>query len=152
MFSDVAIAFWMSDYIRDVFKSDEDIIFLTYSVIRFTAPTLGMVISGIIVQKYGGYEGKQAPIFVLVFSIMEGFLGVFLTQLDKLEYFAIVLWCVTFLFGCRLPIFIGISELAFNIKLLTLTLILKITIIRINRSMLTRSFKRTWNVLILSYG
>lgn len=107
MFTDVAVAFWMSDYFREIFKVDEEMIFLTFSIIRFTAPTLGMIISGIIVQKYGGYEGKHSILFVFCFAAVECVLGILLTTFDSLEIFAPILWLVSFLFGCKFPILVG---------------------------------------------
>ncbi len=108
IFSDIAVAFWMSDYFRKILKVKEDLIFTTFSVIRFTGPVMGMLISGLIVQKCGGYESKHSILFAFLFSAVECICGIFMTRIDKLEYLAPVLWCVSFFFGCTYPILIGI--------------------------------------------
>ncbi len=108
IFTDIVVAFWMSDYFRHILKVKENLIFTTFSVIRFTGPVLGMIGSGLIIQKCGGYEAKHSILFVFLFSVVECICGILMTRVDKLEQFAPVLWLVSFFFGCKYPILIGI--------------------------------------------
>ncbi len=102
-----ALQFWITDYLRVVMKVEEGKIFAAFVVTCVTAPTLGIILGGVLVQKCGGYEGKHSITFVFAFAIISTLFGSFMTQLTTLESFAPCLWLFFFFGGGLVPNLVG---------------------------------------------
>ena len=108
-----ALQFWISDYLRKVMFVPDNLIFASFVVTCVTAPTIGIVLGGWIVQKFGGYHGKHSLTFVFGFACVSTIISLFITRLDKLEAFAPCLWLFFFFGGGLVPNLVGIIK---NIK------------------------------------
>jgi MFS family permease len=108
LFIVTAIQFWISDYLKIVLKIDESIIIIAFVVTCVTAPTLGIILGGLLVQKYGGYEKKIASLWCVVFAILASICSIFIPIFSSITGFAIVLWLFFFFGGAIMPNIIGI--------------------------------------------
>lgn len=110
LFISTVITFWVSDYLKNVMQIDPDTIFILFVVTCVTAPALGIVGGGFIVQKAGGYESKHSILYCLVFSLVAGGLSILtLTPLtDSVIGFGIILWLFLFFGGALIPNMVGI--------------------------------------------
>mmetsp|Transcript_39041 Transcript_39041/g.34720 ORF Transcript_39041/g.34720 Transcript_39041/m.34720 type:complete len:182 (-) Transcript_39041:670-1215(-) len=59
------IQFWISDYMRSVLLLPAKEVFITFAVISITAPVLGVVAGGIVLDRIGGYTGNSAITFAM---------------------------------------------------------------------------------------
>jgi MFS transporter, Spinster family, sphingosine-1-phosphate transporter len=78
------LQFWVSDYWRIVLHVEKETVFLVFSMITCTGPTLGVVLGGLILDKFGGYTGKHAVDFILISGLLSSISGIptpFLEQL-----------------------------------------------------------------------
>ncbi len=108
-FITTVVQFWISDYLRKVLKVPNNLIFAAFVTTCVTAPTLGIIIGGWVVQKCGCYEGKHSITFVFGFACVSSVFSVFITEMDTLEGFAPCLW-MYFFFGAGLvPNLVGKS-------------------------------------------
>jgi hypothetical protein len=108
MFISTIIQFWTSDYLKIVIKAESSMILVSFILTCLTAPVLGIITGGCIVQKFGGYESKNALNVCSVFGILAVLFAIFITQLDSLVGFATFLWIFLFFGGCIVPNLIGI--------------------------------------------
>lgn len=110
LYISTVITFWVSDYLKNVLKMDPDTIFILFVITCVTAPALGIVGGGLIVQKSGGYESKHSILYCFVFSCIAGGLAILsLTPvMDSVIGFGIVLWLFLFFGGALIPNMVGI--------------------------------------------
>jgi len=110
LFISTIITFWVSDYLKNVLKIDPETIFILFVITCVTAPALGIVGGGIIVQKGGGYESKHSILYCLVFSCIAGGLAILsLTPvMDTIIGFGVVLWLFLFFGGALVLYIVGI--------------------------------------------
>lgn len=109
MFISTIIQFWTSDYLKIVIKAESSMILVSFILTCLTAPVLGIITGGCIVQKFGGYESKNALNVCSVFGILAVLFAIFITQFDSLVGFATFLWIFLFFGGCIVPNLIGIT-------------------------------------------
>ena len=81
LFVVTGIQFWISDYMQEVIHLKSSETYIIYSIVCISAPTLGVLIGGIVIQYLGGYTTGKA-----------------LDACCKLTFFA-------FICACLLPIF-----------------------------------------------
>jgi len=86
----------------------DDLIFACFVVTCVTAPTIGIVLGGWIVQRFGGYQGKHSITFVFVFACISTAISFFITRIDDLGAFAPLLWLFFFFGGGLVPNLVGI--------------------------------------------
>ncbi len=100
---------WIIDYLENALKiKDKKIRLISTGIITSTAPTLGILMGGFLLQKVGGYENKKASLIsIILFSF--SFIGcIFFPFCDNIISLSICLW-IGFFFGSSLfPILIGI--------------------------------------------
>ncbi len=78
-------------------------------VVCVTGPVLGVIVGGAIVQNYfGGYEGKHASTFAVVFAGLALLSTVPIRQIDNIYTFGVCLWAVLFFGGGTIPSIQGI--------------------------------------------
>jgi hypothetical protein len=90
-------------------KLEDGLIFTCFVVTCVTAPTIGIVLGGWLVQQFGGYEGKHSISFVFVFACISTVLATFITKLTNIEAFAPCLWLFFFFGGGLVPNLVGNS-------------------------------------------
>ena len=54
------IQFWVSDYMLTMIINDKSIVFPGYVICTITAPTLGVLVGGLLSHKVGGYKSPNA--------------------------------------------------------------------------------------------
>jgi MFS family permease len=108
LFIVTAIQYWISDYLKIVLKIEETVITIAFVVTCVTAPTLGIILGGIVVQKYGGYEKKVASLICVIFSVLAGCCSIAIPIFSDIVGFAIFLWLFFFFGGAIVPNIVGI--------------------------------------------
>ena len=106
-FISTAIQYWVSDHLSKVMKFEENEIFICFVITCVTAPALGVISGGYVVQKIGGYEVKKAILICLLFSIIASINGIFIIIPENILGFSIVLWIYLFFGGAIIPNLIG---------------------------------------------
>jgi len=85
-----------------------DLIFACFVVTCVTAPTIGIILGGWIVQRFGGYQSKHSITFVFGFACISTAISFFITRIDTLGAFAPLLWLFFFFGGGLVPNLVGI--------------------------------------------
>lgn len=75
-----------------------------FIVVSISGPLLGIIIGGLIVQKFaGGYEGKNALLYCFVFSICAFACTIPTRFADNIYAFGAILWGTMFFGGAVIP-------------------------------------------------
>lgn len=99
---------WMKKYLTDVIKLTESQAEVSFVVTCVTAPLLGIIVGGIILQKVGGYQRISALYVVFVNCILCGILAIVAGFTTSITGAAIVFWVYLF-FGAMVdPCIYGI--------------------------------------------
>jgi MFS family permease len=117
LFIVTAIQYWITDYLTIVIQADRDAITIAFVVTCVTAPTLGIIIGGCIVQRYGGYESKVASLWCVIFAGIAGCCSISIPIFNDIIGFAIVLWLFFFFGGAIVPNIVGIYISSLPIEL-----------------------------------
>jgi MFS family permease len=108
LFIVTAIQFWITDYLTVVIQADKDIIIMAFVITCVTAPTLGIITGGCIVERFGGYEQKAASLICVIFGCIAGCCSILIPMFNDIYSFAVVLWLFFFFGGAIVPNIIGI--------------------------------------------
>ena len=112
------IQYWTSDYMLVALEVKEETKRLyAFSIVCLTSPTCGLLISGLIIDKIGGYSNKYSLIFSLIVSILSIVPAILLPLVNSLLYYAILLWIILFFGGSLLPPIQGITIVCLPKKL-----------------------------------
>ena len=106
LFISTAIVFWTSDYLEKVLKVPVEKILIVFIITCITAPALGIVIGGCIVQKLGGYETKHSILVCFFLSLLAWCISIPTYFLD-FTGFAFCLWLILFFGGSIIPNLMG---------------------------------------------
>lgn len=102
------IAFWGSDYLCNVLQMPYLVLVPVYAFITLSAPTMGMVVGGILCHKLGGYRGRKAPALAF-YSGAAGFsVALFAPWVQNYYVFVTLLWVMLFFGGGMVPIMTGV--------------------------------------------
>jgi hypothetical protein len=102
------IEFWISNYLLVVMEVDPAIVSTTFIITCVTAPTLGVLTGGIVVQRYGGYEEKFASIWCIACGSVSCVCAVIIPFFNNIIGFGIFLWIFFFFGGAVVPNINGI--------------------------------------------
>jgi len=104
-----AIQYWASAYEKQVLGvTDENKIFISFTVVCITSPTLGLFFGGMVSAKTGGYEAKHSILVCFIFGLLAGIAAIPVPITNDIFYFTLYLWLVLFFGGAILPNLIGI--------------------------------------------
>ncbi len=106
LFISTAIVYWTSDYLEKVLLVPTHKILIVFIITCITAPSLGIVVGGCIVQKLGGYEAKHSITICFLFSLIAWILAIPIYWLE-FTGFAICLWLILFFGGSIIPNLMG---------------------------------------------
>jgi hypothetical protein len=95
LFISTAIVFWTSDYLEKVLLVPAEKILIVFIITCITAPSLGIVIGGCIVQKLGGYQSKHSILVCFIFALLAWVLAIPIYFVD-FTGFAFCLWLILF--------------------------------------------------------
>lgn len=102
------IQFWISDYMRIILKQDQQTVFLCYSITSLTAPVLGVLLGGHILDRYGGYSGPYALNICLVFGTLASISGIPIPFFSNFSIVVVFLWLLLLFGGALMPAVTGI--------------------------------------------
>ncbi|KRX08858.1 Major facilitator superfamily domain, general substrate transporter [Pseudocohnilembus persalinus] len=107
------IQFWISDYFQLVLHQPKAKVVKYFSLVSVSAPTLGVIFGGYVIEKYGGPpNGGYTGAYALDICCLNGFLsaiaGIPIPFLDNFEPVIILLWLQLFFGGALMPAVMGI--------------------------------------------
>ena len=102
------IQFWISDYMQEVMNVPSSKVYIIFSIVCITAPTLGVLSGGIFIQYLGGYTNRKALDACFKISIIAGCCGIFLPLFDIPIIFVLFMWLLLFFGGSITPGLTGI--------------------------------------------
>ena len=99
------IQYWISDYMNNILliKSAKNRLFY-FTIICFTAPTLGVLIGSITKNYFCQTSIKKSLIFILILSILASLNAFLFPIVDNLIYFIITMWLILFFGGGIVPV------------------------------------------------
>jgi MFS family permease len=103
-----SIQYWMTDYLKYEMLLSPMATTLIFVGTCVTAPISGIVVGGLIVQRYGGYEEKIASLWCCIFGSVCCACALILPFVNDIIPFAIVLWIDLFFGGAIVPNITGI--------------------------------------------
>lgn len=106
-FISFAIQYWVSDHLKAVMHFDEDSITISFIITCVTAPVLGVILGGYIVDKLGGYTRRKAIMFCLISALFAACDSILIVFQETLIGFSIVLWLFLFFGGATIPNMLG---------------------------------------------
>ena len=102
------IQFWISDYMRIILKQDQQTVFLCYSISSLTAPVIGVLLGGTVLDRYGGYAGPQALNICLTFGTLASLAGIPIPFFNNFQVVVALLWFLLLFGGALMPAVTGI--------------------------------------------
>lgn len=102
------IQFWISDYMRVILKQDQQTVFLSYSITSLTAPVIGVLMGGTILDRCGGYTGPHALNICLIFGTLASISGIPIPFFSDFKIVVCLLWCLLLFGGALMPSLTGI--------------------------------------------
>jgi len=108
LFVVTGIQFWISDYMREVMNIPSSKVYILFSIICITGPTLGVLSGGFFIQYLGGYTNKMALDACFKISIIAALCGIFLPFFNIVWIFVVFMWFLLFFGGSITPGLTGI--------------------------------------------
>ena len=108
LFVVTGIQFWISDYMQEVMNIPSSKVYIIFSIVCISAPTLGVLSGGIFIQYLGGYTNRKALDACFKISTMAAGCGIFLPLVDIPTIFVIFMWLLLFFGGSITPGLTGI--------------------------------------------
>jgi MFS family permease len=102
------IQFWISDYLRAVLMVPMHQVFMSFSIVSITGPTMGVLFGGAVVSRFGGYSSKPALTICLIFGTLASVFGLPIPFLNDFPTLVVFLWLVLFFGGALMPPVMGI--------------------------------------------
>jgi len=110
LFTSTGITFWTTHYMTKILKFEENKVEAAFISLSITAPILGILIGGLIIQKFfGGYESKNSIFFAVLMLILGSCFIPFIYFVDNIVLFCFNLWAILFLGASCIPVLQGIS-------------------------------------------
>ena len=108
LFVVTGIQFWISDYMQEVMNIPSSKVYIIFSIVCISAPTLGVLSGGLFIQYLGGYTNKKALDACFKISIVAAGCGIFLPLFDIPVFFVTFMWLLLFFGGSITPGLTGI--------------------------------------------
>jgi hypothetical protein len=102
------IQFWCSDYFKIELGESANTVFITFSIVSITGPTIGIVLGGFVLNKLGGYENPRALWFCLGCSILGSVSAIFMPYVENFYFAAVQVWLLLFFGAGMVPGLMGI--------------------------------------------
>jgi len=77
-------------------------------VVILTGPILGVIIGGLIINRFGGYTSPSAIKIVLIYGLLASLFGIPFPLLNNFYLSVSLLWLMLFFGGCLIPSLMGI--------------------------------------------
>ena len=102
------IQFWVSDYLIYALGFKSDLVAVSFTVICVTSPTAGVISSGIIGAKIGGFESKYTMPLIIFFGVIATTAGMLVPFFETYWPIVISLWIYLYTGGCMLTLMLGV--------------------------------------------
>jgi len=102
------IQFWISDYLRAVLLVPKEQVFIFFSAVSITAPTMGVLFGGSVVSRYGGYSSKSALKICCIFATTASVFALPIPFINDFTTLVVFLWFLLFFGGALMPPVMGI--------------------------------------------
>jgi len=97
------VQFWISYYMNIVLGINEQTVFVCFSIVCITAPTLGVIAGGFIIQKFGGYNDTSSIDICLKLGYVAAIISCPVPFVSSLSVFVFLLWLLLFFGGAIVP-------------------------------------------------
>ena len=108
LFIITGIEFWITDYMVTILKQEENKVYITFAIVCISAPTLGVLLGGYLIDNLGGYTDKRALQTCFHFSVVSGCCGIPLPFVNSFWVFVLLMWFTLFFGGSIMPGLTGI--------------------------------------------
>ena len=96
LFVITGMQFWVSDYMQEVIHLESSMTYIIYAIVSISAPTLGVLTGGFLIQYLGGYTDEKALNACCKLTFV-GFICAFILPLfDYPIIFVIFMWLMLF--------------------------------------------------------
>jgi MFS transporter, Spinster family, sphingosine-1-phosphate transporter len=102
------IQFWFSDYMKVALKVPAESVDTWFAFITISAPVLGVIIGGLIVNFFGGYENPITIGICFIEVVLAALCGIPIPFFTHFYLFITFLWFQLFFGGMLLPPMTGI--------------------------------------------
>lgn len=103
LFIITGIQFWITDYMTEVLLVSQTKVFVSFAIVCISAPTLGVLSGGYMIEKLGGYTDKRALDACFKISIIAACCGIPLPLLNNFPVFVLFMWLLLFFGGSIVP-------------------------------------------------
>jgi len=107
IFGATGITFWIENYNENVLNVNKTLGSTITAIVTFTGPVSGVVIGGIVCDKFGGYDDWRAQRLVLPIALAAAIFTIPTPLVDSLWCFMTGIWLLLFLGGWLLPSITG---------------------------------------------
>jgi len=91
-----------------ILKMDPSNVYITFAIVCISAPVLGVLFGGILIQRMGGYTDPKALDACYYISILALLSGILIPFLDNIPLFVVLIWLLLFFGGSIVPGLTGI--------------------------------------------
>ena len=109
------IQFWISYYMITVLHISEKTVFISFSVVCLTAPTLGVISGGYLIQSMGGYSSSHAIEICLKLGYCALGISLLIPFVSSYYTFTLLIWLLLFFGGSIVPGLTGNIPMFINI-------------------------------------
>ena len=93
---------------RIILKQDQQTVFLCYSISSLTAPVIGVLLGGYVLDRFGGYAGPHALNICLTFGSLASLSAIPIPFFNNFKVVVGLLWFLLLFGGALMPAVIGI--------------------------------------------
>ena len=108
LFIITGIQFWISDYMLTILHIKPETVFISFTIVCISAPVLGVIYGGYIIQSVGGYTNTEAINICLKYGIVAACCGIFTPYIDVFFFFIVFIWLLLFFGASIVPGLTGI--------------------------------------------
>ena len=98
----------MSDYMLSVLMIEPTKVFVFFSFTCITAPTLGVILGGVIIHRQGGYATPNAMNICVVVMGLANTVSIPAAFVENFNVYAMLIWLLLFFGGFVVPIMTGL--------------------------------------------
>jgi MFS transporter, Spinster family, sphingosine-1-phosphate transporter len=102
------IQYWLPDYMTNILNADQATVSWYYSFLSFTAPISGVIVSGVVTTKLGGYNTLKAQELTMMAAVLAVVSALPIPFISQIHSFALFIWLLLFFGGAILPNITGI--------------------------------------------
>lgn len=102
------IQYWASDYLQEVLGIEKDLVHIYFSITCITAPVIGALLSGVVMNRLGGYRSSKALPLCLVTGILAMVVSLPIPFSNNYKVSIGLMWLLLFFGAFILPTLTGV--------------------------------------------